>query len=59
MEQYLIRQLLTDYKRAYDSVRKKVFCNIITEFGICMKLILIVKITKMCLIKYTVKSSLC
>ena len=38
-----------DFKKAYDSVRREVFCNMITEFCICMKLILIIKTTKMCL----------
>jgi hypothetical protein len=35
-----------DFKKAYDSVRGEVFCNILTEFGIPMKLI---RLIKMCL----------
>ena len=47
MEQYLVRQLFTDFKKANDSVRREVFCNMIAEYGICTKLILIIKKTKM------------
>ena len=41
-----VHQLFIDFKKAYVSVRKEVFCNIIMEFGIPMKL---VRLIKMCL----------
>ena len=41
-----VHQLFIDFKKAYDSVRKEVFYNIIMQFGIPMKL---VKLIKMCL----------
>jgi len=41
-----VHQLFIDFKKAYDSVRREVFCNILVEFGIPMKL---VRLIKMCL----------
>jgi len=41
-----VHQLFTDFKKAYDSVRKEVLYDILTEFCICMKL---VRLIKMCL----------
>jgi len=41
-----VRQFLIDFKEAYDSVRGEILYNILTEFGIPMKL---VKPIKMCL----------
>jgi hypothetical protein len=38
-------QLFIDFKKAYDSVRREVLCNILIEFGIPMKL---VRLIKMC-----------
>ena len=39
-------QLITDFKKAYDSVRREVLYDILMEFGIPMKL---VRLLKMCL----------
>jgi hypothetical protein len=33
-------QLFTDFKKAYDSVRREVLCNTLIEFGVPIKLIL-------------------
>jgi len=41
-----VNQLFIDFKKAYDSVRRNVLCNILIEFGIPRKL---VGIIKMCL----------
>ena len=41
-----MHQLFIDFKKAYDSVRREVLCNILIEFGIPMKL---VRLIKMCL----------
>jgi hypothetical protein len=41
-----VHQFLIDFKNAYDSVDREVMFNILTEFGIPMKL---VRIIKMCL----------
>jgi hypothetical protein len=40
-----ILQLFRDFKSAYDSVRREIMCNILTEFGFPMKL---VRLIKMC-----------
>ena len=41
-----MHQLFIDFKKAYDSVRREVLCNILIEFGIPVKL---VRLIKMCL----------
>jgi len=41
-----VHHLFIEFKKAYDSVRREILCNIITDFGIPMKL---VRLTKMCL----------
>jgi len=41
-----VHHLFIDFKKAYDSVRREVLYNIVTEFGIPMKL---VRLIKMCL----------
>jgi hypothetical protein len=41
-----VHQLFKDFKKAYDSVRREVLCNILIELGIPMKL---VRLIKMCL----------
>jgi len=38
--------ILVEFKKAYNSVRREVLCNILIEFGIPMKL---VRLIKMCL----------
>jgi hypothetical protein len=43
-----VHQLFVDFKKAYDSVRREVLCNILTECGVPMKL---VRLIKMCLNK--------
>jgi hypothetical protein len=41
-----VHQLFIDFKKAYGSVRRAVLCNAVTEFGVHMKL---VRLMKMCL----------
>jgi hypothetical protein len=41
-----VHQLFVDYKKAYDSVRRKVLYNILIEFGVPMQL---ARLIKMCL----------
>jgi hypothetical protein len=41
-----VHQLFIDFKRACDSLRRKVLYNILIEFGISMKLL---RLIKMCL----------
>jgi hypothetical protein len=43
-----VHQIFIDFKKAYDSVRTEVFCNIILEFGVPMDL---VRLIQMCLIE--------
>ena len=39
-----VHQLFIDFKKAYDSVRREVLCNILIEFGTPMKLVRLVKV---------------
>jgi hypothetical protein len=48
-----VHQLFIDFKKAYDSVRREVLYNILSEFGMPRKL---VGVIKMCLNKTTVES---
>jgi len=41
-----VHQLFTDFKKTYDSVRREVLYNILTEFGTPMQM---VRLIKMCL----------
>jgi len=41
-----VHQLFIDFRKAYDSVRREVLCNIIIDFGIPLKLVWLIK---MCL----------
>jgi hypothetical protein len=41
-----VQQLFIDFKKAYDSIRREVLCNILIDFGIPRKL---VGLIKMCL----------
>jgi hypothetical protein len=38
-----VHQLFVDFKKAYDSVRTEVFYNILTESGVPMKLVALIK----------------
>jgi purine nucleoside phosphorylase len=38
-----VHQVFTDFKKAYDSLRKKVLYNILTEFGVSMKPVTLIK----------------
>ena len=40
-----VHQLFNDFKKAYDSVRMEVLYNILTEFGIPMKLVRPIKMS--------------
>jgi len=42
-----VHQLFIDYIKSYDSVNKKVLCNILTEFGIPMSLVRLIKMSVM------------
>jgi hypothetical protein len=39
-----VHQLFIDFKKAYDSVRRKVLYNILIEFGVPMKLVRLIKL---------------
>jgi hypothetical protein len=51
-----LNQLFIDFKKAYDSVRREVLYNILTEFGVPMKLI---RLIKMCLNETYSKVRIC
>ena len=39
-----VHQLFTDYRKAYDSVRREVFCDVLIQFGIPVKLASLIKL---------------
>jgi hypothetical protein len=43
MRQY-ISYLYVDFRKAYDSVRREVLCNILLEFGVPMKVVRLITI---------------
>jgi hypothetical protein len=49
-------QLFIDFKKAYDSVRTEVLYNILTDFGVSMKL---VRLMKTCVNKIYSKVCIC
>jgi hypothetical protein len=40
-----VHQLFVDFKKAYDSVRREVLCDILIEFGDPMKLVRLIKMS--------------
>jgi hypothetical protein len=52
----VVHQLFIDFKKAYDSVRREVLCNILIDFGVPMKLVRLIKI---CLIEICSKIHIC
>jgi hypothetical protein len=38
-----VHQLFVDFEKAYDSVSREILYNIITEFGVPMKLVMLIK----------------
>jgi hypothetical protein len=40
----VVHQLFIDFKKAHDSVRWEVMCNIVIEFGVHMKLVRLIKL---------------
>jgi hypothetical protein len=53
-----VYQLFIDFKKAYDSIKREVLCNILLEFGIPKKLVRLIKMclnetySKFCLINF-------
>jgi hypothetical protein len=41
-----VHQLFIDFKKAYDSVRREVLCNIVIEFGVHIKLVRLIKVSE-------------
>jgi hypothetical protein len=48
-----VHQLLIDFKKAYESVRKKVLYNILIEFGVSMKVVRMIsmRLNETCIVK--------
>ena len=49
-----VHQLFVDFKKAYDLVRRKVFYNVLIEFGIPTKLARLIKILGECCKPYSI-----
>jgi hypothetical protein len=58
--QWKVHQLFTDFKKTYDSFKRKTLNNILIEFGIPMKLIMLIKMclnetyNKVCISKHLI-----
>jgi len=54
-----MHQLFIDIKKACDSVRREVLCNILVEFGIPIKLVRLTKCVKMKPIAESGQANMC
>ena len=54
-----MHQLFIGFKKACDSVRREVLCNILVEFGIAIKLVRLIKCVKMKPIAESGQANIC